>query len=223
MAVSGGPGLRPAFALLLLCSGCGMAKYQLSDGRYRTNEGVVDLQMTNDTVTILDGGFQGRSTVYPPMVAGPVPEPVVLDQTSFDVDLLSILLKYRPAQGTSQPQLQSQLGGGLFIDRRVDRHILSYPQSAFPRSERRMRHYGLSVGGIIGLGATPVNPWVTDGAVSVEYDGVVFSYGVAVIAAVDRFTQGAALGWDLLLNDDAEHWVFQRKPWLGPVLGLNLN
>lgn len=223
MAVSRWHGLSTAHSLLLLCSGCGMAKYQLSDGRYRTNEGVVELQVVNDTVIIMDGEAQGRTTTYPPLVAGPVPEPVVLDQTSFDVDLLTILLKYRPAQGMSEPQLQSQLGGGLFIGRRVDRHILSYPQSPFPRAERRMRHYGLSLGGIIGLGATPVNPWVTDGAVKVEYDGVVATYGISVIAAVDRFTLGVALGWDMLLNGDAEHWVFQRKPWLGPVLGLNLN
>lgn len=223
MAVSGWHGLSTACTLLLLCSGCGMAKYRLSDGQYRTKEGVVDLQVVNDTVTIMGAEAQGRTTTYPPLVAGPVTRTVVLDQTSFDVDLLTILLKYRPAQGMSQPQLQSQLGGGLFIGRRVDRHILCYPQSPFPRAERRMRHYGLSLGGIIGLGATPVDPWVTDGAVNVEYDGAVFTYGLSVIAAVDRFTLGLALGWDMLLNDDAEHWVYQRKPWLGPVLGLNLN
>jgi hypothetical protein len=68
-----------------------------------------------------------------------------------------------------------------------------------------------------------MNPWVTENQITQEYDGVVWSKGIAGIIGIDNFTIGLALGWDHLLDKNKNYWIYQGKPWLGLAFGLNLN
>ena len=68
-----------------------------------------------------------------------------------------------------------------------------------------------------------MNPWVTENNISIEYDGVVWSKGLAGILAIDNFTIGLGLGWDYLTDANKKYWIYQNMPWLGLAFGLNLN
>lgn len=89
--------------------------------------------------------------------------------------------------------------------------------------ERSIQHFGTSIGGFAGISSEPVNPWVTGDAVTIEYDGVVFSTGIAWIAGMNNLSAGIAVGFDYLLDSNFEHWIYQGKPWFGVVFGINLN
>ena len=81
----------------------------------------------------------------------------------------------------------------------------------------------LSFGLFAGLGATTMNTFVTNNGVSSEYDGVLFTKGIAVMAGVGNLTFGLAFGIDHLMDNNHKTWIYQAKPWLGLTVGLNLN
>ncbi len=68
-----------------------------------------------------------------------------------------------------------------------------------------------------------MNPWVTNDRITIEYDGVVWTKGITGILGLNRFSVGVAAGWDDLLDRNKPYWIYQRKPWAGFALGLNLN
>jgi len=57
-----------------------------------------------------------------------------------------------------------------------------------------MSHFGYSVGFFGGLGATQMNPLVTNNAIQFEYDGVVINNGFAGMVGIGSLTFGAAIG-----------------------------
>jgi hypothetical protein len=86
-----------------------------------------------------------------------------------------------------------------------------------------MNHFGYSIGFFGGLGATSMNPSVTNNLVTIEYDGVVITKGIAGLIGIGNLTFGAAVGLDHLMDKNRKAWIYQRKPWVGFTLGLNLN
>jgi hypothetical protein len=68
-----------------------------------------------------------------------------------------------------------------------------------------------------------MNPWVTENQINIEYDGVVWTNGLVVIMGLNKFAVGLALGWDRLLDDNRKYWIYEKQPWLGLAVGLNLN
>lgn len=68
-----------------------------------------------------------------------------------------------------------------------------------------------------------MSPTNTSFAIEEEYDGVIWSKGLAFIFAVNRFTTGFSLGFDSLLDKNKDVWIYQSKPWFGLAFGLNLN
>ncbi len=106
---------------------------------------------------------------------------------------------------------------------RTDTYVLHYKDSPLGISKRNITHFGFSFGGYMGMGGTAMNPWVTNDQIALEYDGVVWTKGLAGIIALNNFTTGLALGWDHLLDKNKKYWIYQGKPWIGFVFGLNLN
>lgn len=213
-----------AIGLLMLAASCGTAKHGIADGRYRMGRAPVLVEVIGDTVHVLHEAGGAPVLRLPPVVeSGAQPEAVRLVQHSFDVDLLTIPLKYRPAAADLQPQLETQVSAALYLGRRTDRYRYHYPNDRFSRLEREERHLGLSFGAIGGMGGASVGPGSSGGRIGVDYVGVVGSYGVAVIGAVDRASLGITVGRDHLLNSDARHWVHDGALWLGFAFGLNLN
>lgn len=142
---------------------------------------------------------------------------------TFDLDVMSILFKYRPYTRGFPNQLNTNFNAAEFIGHRSDLYILSYDKNPLNAYHRRINHFAYSFGGFVGLGATQMNPFVTSNRVQSEYDGVILTKGIAGLIGVGEFTFGAAVGFDNLLDKNHTFWIYQEKPWVGFTVGFNIN
>lgn len=142
---------------------------------------------------------------------------------SFDLDVLTILFKYRPYISGFPNQLNTNFNGAGYLGYRSDLYILSYDKDPLNSSQRRMSQFGYSIGFFGGLGATTMNPFVTNNSDMLEYDGVVITKGIAGLVGVGNLTFGIAIGLDHLMDKNNKVWIYQAKPWIGFTVGLNLN
>ncbi len=164
-----------------------------------------------------------KYSVYPKEVKDSFREAATFNQYSFDVDFLTIPLKFRPNQNGVPPQLNANLNGAVYFVYRTDKYNVSYAVNPLKKSNRVINHYGFSFGIFTGLGNTAMNPTTTTNFISTEYDGIVWPKGVAGIIAVNNFTVGVSLGFDNLLDRNKQFWIYESKPWFSLAFGLNLN
>ena len=145
-------------------------------------------------------------------------------QNSFDVDVLSVLFKYRPAlKGFPNQFNTSVLNGAFYFGYRTDVYHLKYKETPLRIFKRNMTHYGFSYGVFSGLGASRIDEFVTQGGVNIQYDGFVNLTGIAAIIAINKLSFGVNCGVDHLLDRNRHVWLYQGKPWVGISVGLNLN
>jgi hypothetical protein len=220
--------------LLIVCIflvGCGSSfktKYQFQGSSYKLQKRQVFIHEAAEQETLLvtqiDSG--GKRLLFTlPEFTDTVPAGLShpFSQHSFDIDFLTIPFKYRPAVEPMQRQFNTNLNGAVYLGYRTDKYHVTYAQNPVGPAERKIRHFGFSVGAFAGFGATAINPWVTNNNVMQEYDGVVFNKGLALIMGINKVTLGFAFGFDNLLDDNSDFWVYQNKPWIGLAFGLNLN
>ena len=213
-------------------------KYQFSDGYYTTKvsgkpaskvyvdteEDLIKVYPLNrqgkqakvDTTTYTRISFEGAQNKSPQKT-------LFFRQTSSDLDFLTIAAKYRPSVQIFPNQFNTNLNGGLYLGYRSDVYALDLEKDPLGKYSQHINHYGFSFGGFIGLGATAMNPWVTNNPISSEYDGFIWTKGLAGIIGLNRFTVGIVAGFDHLLDSNKQYWIYQGKPWIGLGLGLNLN
>lgn len=147
-----------------------------------------------------------------------------LTKKSFDLDLITIPIKYRPAQSVVPSQINSVLNAAAYLGYRLDYYQLDgSATSPLGKVNLTTDHFGVSFGGFLGIGNSDVNEFLTAGIVPIDYQGIVLSKGIAAIFAVNKFTLGLAIGWDNLLDSNRSFWIYQNKPWLGLTIGINLN
>ena len=195
-------------------------KYQLSEGYYKFRQTdskyrKVYIKAEDDSVKIypIDGG--------PPLTIIPAKDEY-FRTNSLDIDVMTILFKYRPKSTTIPRQLNTNFNGNVYLGYRVDRFQVDFEKT--PAGQKKsFRHNGLTFGLFGGIGSTAVNPWTTANQITDEYDGVVLSRGFAAMVGLNSITVGIGVGWDYLTDRDKKVWVYQNKPWFGLTLGLNLN
>ncbi|MES2766849.1 MAG: hypothetical protein V4642_13325 [Bacteroidota bacterium] len=146
-----------------------------------------------------------------------------LSKRTFDIDIITIPLKLRPSVEGFPPQLNTNFNGNIFIGSRYDSYDIDYSRSPIGTLNQEISHYGYSIGGFGGIGTTAMNPWVTQNAIEIEYDGVIALAGISGTAAINDFTFGLGIGVDFLLDKNREFWIYQNQPWLGLTFGVNLN
>lgn len=146
-----------------------------------------------------------------------------LSKTGFDIDFLTIPFKYRPSVKSFPNQLNTNFSGAVYAGLRRDLYHFFFSTDPVGGKKREVKHVGLGFGLFSGLGSTAINPWTTQSLVQSEYDGFVFMNGVAGIIAVNNFTFGLCIGFDILLDKNKKAWIYQQKPWAGLTVGLNLN
>ena len=170
-------------------------------------------------------GITTRSGVkrFPSSATDSVSKNVNLVKSSADLDFMTILFKYRPSTPSLPRQLNTDLSGAIYLGYRLDHFWLAYKTPYPGIVSREINHFGYSAGIFTGFGATAMNPWVTSDAISTEYEGVVWSGGLAGLVGISQFTLGVAIGWDFLLDNNRSSWIYQGKPWYGLTVGVNLN
>ncbi len=224
----------------MLFYSCGVVrnspKYQLANGYYKSktfsskNEKVyVDNEIDtiyvynyNKAVKAVDTSLAKR-IVFPKKIANSINNSKSFRQASFDVDFVTMPFKYRPTQRGFPQQFNTQLNGAVYLGFRNDVYQIKYKQNPLKKYDRQTTHYGFSFGLFTGIGGSAINPWVTNNVVGYEYDGVVWAKGVGAFIGINNFNIGLALGFDDLLDENKDFWIYQQKPWLGLAFGLNLN
>ncbi len=141
-------------------------------------------------------------------------------KTSADIDLSTVILKFRPAAGDVPSQLSSNINGIFYTGFRKDFFKLKSSLSELNEISSIVRHTGFDFGFFAGIGMTPVTPTVTMFRTIQEYDGIVFQKGFSVFGTFENMSVGLAFGFDNLLDKNKAIWIFNNKPWFGLVLGI---
>lgn len=142
---------------------------------------------------------------------------------SLDLDLVSLPLKFRPAQPGFPHQLNTTINGGIYLGRRADVYRIRNTQTKIGGNRSTINHLGFSGGVFAGVGSTPMNPSVTENRITIEYDGLVIPVGLTALAAHNELTFGLTVGIDYMPHDNRKVWIYRNKPWVGLAIGLNLN
>lgn len=231
--------LFPLFILLAFIR-CGVLRNDINyddlpDGEYRSkvfSKGKVYVKKSSDSLIVyklnkINGQYVAdtlkSSLTYFPARTNQKIKSTAFKTTSFDFDGLTIPFKYRPETHSLPQQFTTSLNGAVYLGMRQDRYRLKYRKHFFNYYERQSQRFAFSLGCFTGFGSTAMNPWVTDYNISSEYEGVVWLKGVAFIVAVGKYTSGVSVGWDNLLDKNKKYWIYEKKPWIGLVFGLNLN
>ena len=143
---------------------------------------------------------------------------------SFDIDVMTIPLKYRPAEYILPNQLTTNFNGAVFAGYRLDDYKVSYKRTPLNVYKQTVKHIGYSAGIFAGIGNTLVDEYsLRTPTINIQYEGMILITGVAVNAAIEKFTVGIALGADYLLDKYHDAWIYEGKPCIGFTLGLDLN
>lgn len=226
--------------LALLC-GCNTltetAKSRLSNGYYKCKnpDGILQnryVLIKNDTIRAFPVNRSGatqvidttRATVvvFPKETDKPISGKYAFSKNAWDLNFQAILFKFRPARANIPNQLNTEFNLNLYLGRRSDIYRISYQANPLALSTRKVYHLGYSFGFFTGLGETPVGSSVTRKQLTYIYDGVVWLNGVSGIIGINSFTLGMGIGMDQLLDRNHDIWIYQRKPWIGLLLGIKL-
>jgi hypothetical protein len=139
---------------------------------------------------------------------------------SVDIDLSTVLMKLRPPQKNVPTQLSYNVNAALYFGLRKDFYKLIPYKSPLKKETSFVRQFGFDAGLFAGIGITPMNPWVTEGKVPIEYDGIIFQKGFACFVTIDRMSFGLSLGFDNLLDSNKANWVYNQKPYIGLMIGI---
>ena len=227
--------------LIFIFAGCktikDSPKFKFEDGIYNSKiEGKkrhVYIENTNDSIIVyaLAKGWQRLSVsassipkrTFPQKTSSKTISANKYWQNGFDIDILTVPLKFRPSLSSFPKQLNNSLNGTVYLGYRNDTYSLSYDKNPIGILNQKIMHYGISAGFITGIGTTAMNPYVTNNNISIEYEGFIWSKGVAVIMGVDKFTFGIIGAVDHLMDKNKGYWLYQGKPYIGLAVGLNLN
>ena len=196
-------------------------KYELGDDYYTfkmkgEQRQKAFVHVDEDTIKVLP-----ENTSQPPIRLYPN-EDYFFEKSSFDVDLVTVGFKYRPARPTLPRQITTDFNGNVYLGYRLDRFKVRYNTTPAGLL-KRYHHRGISAGAFLGIGSTALTPWTTGNQMADEYSGFILSGGVAFMVAFNNLTGGLGIGWDQITDRDKNIWIYQNKPWYGLTIGLNLN
>lgn len=224
--------------ILLCLSGCetlkDSSKYQLNEGFYKSTfnnkKDRVYIVPQEDSIKVyLKTKQKIIDTLHTVKFAFPqINKPATFSnyffsRRTFDLDVISVLFKYRPKVQGFPNQFNTSLNGAVYVGYRNDIYKLSYRKSPLQVYKRVITHYAYSIGAFTGLGSARIDEYDTRNAINIEYDGVVNLYGIALILGVDKLSFGLLVGADNLLDENKKYWVNEHEPWVGLSIGLNLN
>jgi hypothetical protein len=141
---------------------------------------------------------------------------------TLDIDILTVPFKIRPSTGGFPEQLNANFDAALYFGRRLDSYTIERHQKGHS-VKSRITGVGYGYGGFVGIGSVTMNPFVTNQKIDYEYDGFVLNGGVAGIYDAKIFNLGIAVGADFLVDKNRRNWIYQGKPWIGVLFGINLN
>ena len=149
--------------------------------------------------------------------------PVVFKKESLDVDITAILLKYRPSVYGLPGQMTTDFNVALYAGWRHDSFKIVSRMDPLGKIHTKINNWGYDFGFFAGPGTTLISPFTTQNEVIDEYSGMIIQTGIAGFIESNVASFGIALGFDSLLNSDRKVWIYNKKPWLGFIVGIALN
>jgi len=140
---------------------------------------------------------------------------------SLDIDLTSILFKYRQPKDDVPAQFSADLNFAVFLGFRKDYYKMASSVHPLHDDISFIRQIGFDLGIFAGIGTSPVNPSNTNNIISQQYDAMIFQKGIAGFISYGKMSLGLALGFDNLMDKNRPSWVFNQKPYLGLVIGIS--
>jgi hypothetical protein len=203
-----------------------VSKSELNSGSYifKNNNQKVLLENCTDTIFV----FENNSNLYKLSSSlnienNFIEKSYLFHKSTFDIDAITIPVKFRSSIGGIPNQLVTDINAAVFLGKRNDYFKVKYPLNLFGKRIRKIEHFGFSLGALIGFGNTTINTYYLRKIIPYEYQALVFTKGVSSIFAVNKYTIGIAFGFDDLVDNNNDEWIYHNKPWLGITLGLNLN
>ncbi|MBL7851207.1 MAG: hypothetical protein JNN04_09920 [Cyclobacteriaceae bacterium] len=209
------------------------SRHGFESGYYRQRQDKNDqaekvyLDITDEKVTVysLEGEKPGPAKVTLPIrEADSLHQPSSrFSKKSLDIDLTSVLFKYRPRTGDLPEQLSAELNVALYAGWRRDYYAIKASRDPLGRNQYRVVSRGFDFGILAGTGTTLVSPSTTRGAISTEYNGMILELGLAGFVETSFASFGLAVGFDHLVGPDRSVWIYNQKPWVGFVVGVAIN
>jgi hypothetical protein len=141
---------------------------------------------------------------------------------SLDIDLTSVLMKYRPSVLGSPAQFNTDLNLALYAGWRYDHYQVKSTKDKLGRRLQKVSTLGYDFGVFAGPGTTVVSPFTTLNRRDDEYNGILLQTGVAGFIESSFASFGLSIGYDHLLNADRKIWIYRHKPWVGFIVGIAL-
>jgi len=148
---------------------------------------------------------------------------MVFKKQSLDVDMTSILMKYRPSNYGLPAQLTTDLNIALYSGWRHDSYHITRKKDPLGKRYYKINNRGYDFGFFAGPGTTLISPFTTQNKKADEYSGMIIQTGIAGFIESNVASFGLAIGYDYLLNPDRKIWIYNNKPWVGFVVGIALN
>jgi hypothetical protein len=142
---------------------------------------------------------------------------------SLDIDLTTVLLKYRPSVYGLPPQLTTDLNFSLYAGWRFDTYKIISKMDPLDKPYLKISNMGYDFGIFAGLGSSNINPFTTNYRTTDEYTGMIFQTGISAFLESNIASFGVVVGLDYLLNRDRAIWINNNKPWAGLIVGIALN
>ena len=223
--------------VFLVCHGCTLFEQSSRHGfingfyHFKSDSGMVQemyLDIEEDSITaypltnkMIDGTPAFGISLLPAATIGDHPEK--FGKRSIDIDITTILFKYRPGLDGLPAQLTTDFNAAMFVGWRHDNYHLERKANPLRHEHYEAVGRGFDVGVFAGPGTTPLSPFSTKEMVVNEYNGMIIQYGIAGFVESSVASFGIAAGFDYLLSSDRKYWIYNKQPWIGFVVGIALN
>lgn len=149
--------------------------------------------------------------------------PIQFTKTSIDIDITTIPLKVRPSVDQIPVQVDVNLNFALYAGWRHDNYYIRSTEDPLKKSSISVDGRGYDFGFLAGMGSTNITPFTTNDLVINEYNGMILQFGLAGFLESKVASFGVATGFDYLLSSDRTVWIYNKKPWIGFIIGIALN
>lgn len=149
--------------------------------------------------------------------------PVKFRKNSLDIDITSIILKYRPGIYELPGQMTTDFNAALYAGWRHDSFKIKSRKDPLGKGSYEISNRGYDLGFFAGPGAALISPFSTQQKTTDEYNGMVIQAGFAGFVETNIASFGIAVGLDYLLNPDRKIWIYNNQPWYGFIVGIALN
>ncbi len=148
---------------------------------------------------------------------------LILSKSSLDIDITSILFKYRFKTGAAPAQIMTDFNVALYTGWRHDHYYIQYRKDPLGKYHPEVINRGFDFGIFAGPGTAFIGPLYTENRISDEYTVMTLQFGLAGFIESSAASFGIAIGYDYMLGPDRNVWIYQNQPWAGFIVGVALN